>query len=53
MTTLCLIVIVILILFLCVLVPDAHKKKATQETTEVSWVAEPGEILQEVPNGFI
>ncbi|MBR5659878.1 MAG: hypothetical protein IKX10_10830 [Lachnospiraceae bacterium] len=53
MTTLCLIVIVILILFLCVLVPDVHKKQAAQETTEVSWLAEPGEILQEVPDGSI
>ena len=45
MTTLCLIVIVILILFLCVLVPDAHKKQADAEST-----AEPQtEISFEMP----
>lgn len=42
MTTLCLIVIVILILFLCVLVPDVHKKQAATESSaepsaEISW----------------
>ena len=44
MTTLCLIVIVILILFLCVLVPDVHKKKADAENS----AAAPTEISEEM-----